>query len=49
MPLHAGRRLVRKANEEQYIDLIINYEEEVQELLTRSRLELIEHLNIDPE
>ena len=38
----AGRRLIRKVNEEQYIGLVRNYEFEVRELLQRGREELLE-------
>ena len=34
-------------NEDQYIELILQYEKEVSELLVRSRVELLEYLNID--
>ena len=44
---NVGRRLVRKTNEDQYIELILQYVKEVEDLLARSRVELLEYLNID--
>lgn len=46
---YLGRRLVRKTNEDQYISIVLTYNAEVKQLLSRSRQELMESLNLDYE
>ena len=43
---NSGRRLIRKHNESMYISMIIIYYDDIEELLERSRIELLETLEI---
>jgi hypothetical protein len=43
---HAGRRLIRKVNEDQYVNLIRSYEVDVKELLEAGRLEVLEEYGL---
>lgn len=43
------RRLIRTVNEDQYVKLILEYEKEVDELLERSRSEIVFECEIDPD
>jgi hypothetical protein len=47
--LHAGRRLIRKVNEEQYVNLIRCYEVDVKELLEAGRVEVLEEYGLSLE
>lgn len=42
------RRLIRKINEEQYLRILLDYDNQISELLERGRMELVEALDLDP-
>jgi hypothetical protein len=43
---HAGRRLIRKVNEDQYVNLVRSYEADVKDLLEAGRLEVLEEYGL---